>query len=93
MSIPDLSNAAMPEVKLISNAAMLARKPDKMTVDRLASHIVTKLELHGYEKFVCKTIYWLGIPKVSDIADRATSPNVRSPARFFTSVCKREMQI
>lgn len=85
------SNEAMPKLKLKGNASN-ATRISKSVVDREASVLVQRFHLDGYEKFVCKAIYWLGLPKIHDISHRAVHPSVRNSGRFFTSACKQEMR-
>lgn len=69
----------------------MARKDRAARVDRIADHLVKKFDAPQSRGFFCKCGWKLSEAKIWDIYERAHTPGIEKPIKYFVALCQIEM--
>lgn len=60
-------------------------------VDRIADHLVRKFQAPGSRPFFCKCAWKLSEDDIWTAYEQAHGPKVKSPIKYFVTLCKIKM--
>lgn len=71
---------------------VIGNKEEKASrVDRIADHLVRKFGAPGSRNFFCKCAWKMGEDEIWCTYEQAHGPKVKSPLKYFISVCTIKM--